>query len=48
VQTTRGRRETMGRAGQERVRRLYSVEAMCAATLAVYERVLAARATAKR
>jgi glycosyltransferase involved in cell wall biosynthesis len=48
VQTTRGRRETMSRAGQERVRRLYSVEAMCAATLAVYERVLAARATAKR
>jgi hypothetical protein len=33
----------MGRAGQERARRLYSVEAMCAATLAVYEEVMARR-----
>ena len=33
----------MGRAGQERVRRLYSVEAMTAATLEVYARLLAER-----
>lgn len=37
------RRAAMGRAGQERSRRLYSVDAMCAATLAAYERVLEAR-----
>ena len=40
-----GQRLEMGRAGQERARRLYSVEAMCAATLAAYERVLAARSS---
>jgi glycosyltransferase involved in cell wall biosynthesis len=33
-------RARMGRAAAERARRLYSVEAMCAATLAVYARVL--------
>jgi glycosyltransferase involved in cell wall biosynthesis len=44
VTATRGRREGMGRVGQERARRLYSVEAMCTATLAVYEQVLARRA----
>ena len=36
-------RAAMGRAGQARVRSLYSVEAMCAATLDVYRRVLGAR-----
>jgi glycosyltransferase involved in cell wall biosynthesis len=40
VTATRGRHEAMGRAGQERARRLYSVQAMCAATLAVYEQIL--------
>jgi glycosyltransferase involved in cell wall biosynthesis len=34
-------RARMGAAAAERARRLYSVEAMCAATLAVYARVLA-------
>jgi hypothetical protein len=33
----------MGEAGAKRVRRLYSVEAMCEATLAAYRRVLEAR-----
>lgn len=37
------RRAAMGRAGRERSRRLYSVDAMCAATLAAYARVLEAR-----
>ena len=37
-------RAQMGQAGQERARRLYSAEAMCAATLAAYELVLGARA----
>jgi glycosyltransferase involved in cell wall biosynthesis len=37
------RRAQMGQAGQARARRLYSVETMCAATLAVYRRVLEAR-----
>lgn len=37
------RRAAMGRAGQARVRRLYSVEAMCEATLAVYTRLAAGR-----
>ncbi|MFN4176046.1 glycosyltransferase family 4 protein [Phenylobacterium sp.] len=37
------RRAEMGEAGQRRARRLYSVDAMCAATLAAYERVLEAR-----
>ncbi|RAK58188.1 glycosyl transferase [Phenylobacterium deserti] len=35
-------RARMGKAGAERSRRLYSVDAMCAATLAAYERVLEA------
>jgi glycosyltransferase involved in cell wall biosynthesis len=43
VTASRGRRQAMGRAGQERARRLYSVEAMCAATLAVYDQVLERR-----
>lgn len=37
------RRLAMGRLGQDRARQLYSAEAMCAATLAAYERVLEAR-----
>ncbi|MFN3583801.1 glycosyltransferase family 4 protein [Phenylobacterium sp.] len=37
------RRAEMGEAGQRRARQLYSVDAMCAATLAAYERVLEAR-----
>jgi glycosyltransferase involved in cell wall biosynthesis len=39
-----GKRLAMGQAGANRVRQLYSVDAMCAATLAAYERVLEARA----
>jgi glycosyltransferase involved in cell wall biosynthesis len=39
-----GKRLEMGQAGANRVRQLYSVDAMCAATLAAYERVLEARA----
>lgn len=38
------KRAQMGEAGQKRARQLYSVDAMCAATLAAYERVLEARA----
>ncbi|HLK26244.1 MAG TPA: glycosyltransferase, partial [Caulobacteraceae bacterium] len=34
------RRAAMGQAAKERARRLYSVEAMCEATLAAYARVL--------
>lgn len=43
VAASKGRREAMGRAGQERARRLYSVEAMCRATLDVYADVIARR-----
>jgi glycosyltransferase involved in cell wall biosynthesis len=39
-----GKRLEMGQAGANRARQLYSVDAMCAATLAAYERVLEARA----
>ena len=38
-----GRRGEMGQAGMNRTRQLYRVDAMCEATLAAYERVLAAR-----
>lgn len=38
------RRMEMGEAGRNRARQLYSVDAMCAQTLAAYERVLEARA----
>jgi glycosyltransferase involved in cell wall biosynthesis len=41
------RRAAMGRAGMARARRLYSVEAMCDATLQVYARVLEAPGGAK-
>ncbi len=39
-----GARREMGERGRDRARQLYSAEAMCAATLAAYERVLEARA----
>ncbi|WP_374470683.1 glycosyltransferase family 4 protein [Phenylobacterium sp.] len=38
------RRGEMGRTAMDRARQLYRVDAMCAATLAAYERVLEARA----
>lgn len=38
--TSVSKREAMGRAAMRRARKLYSVEAMCAATLDVYARVL--------
>jgi glycosyltransferase involved in cell wall biosynthesis len=37
------RRAAMGKAGAERSRRLYSLEAMCAATLAIYARLASKR-----
>ena len=37
-------RGAMGELGRTRARQLYSADAMCAATLAAYERVLEARA----
>jgi glycosyltransferase involved in cell wall biosynthesis len=39
-----GKRAEMGQVGMNRARQLYRVDAMCAATLAAYERVLEARA----
>lgn len=39
-----GKRLQMGEAGRRRARQLYSADAMCAQTLAAYERVLEARA----
>jgi glycosyltransferase involved in cell wall biosynthesis len=39
-----GKRLEMGELGRKRARQLYSVDAMCAATLSAYERVLEARA----
>jgi glycosyltransferase involved in cell wall biosynthesis len=42
--TDAARRRAMGEAGQARATRLYSVEAMCEATLAVYARILESRA----
>ncbi len=38
-----GRRAAMGQAGMARARRLYSAEAMCEATLAVYARLIGSR-----
>jgi glycosyltransferase involved in cell wall biosynthesis len=43
INATPKKRATMGAAARERACRLYSVEAMCEATLAVYARVLEAR-----
>ena len=37
------RREAMGRAGRDRGRQLYSVDARCATTLQVYDRVMKER-----
>jgi glycosyltransferase involved in cell wall biosynthesis len=42
-----GKLAAMGQAGANRTTRLYSVDAMCAATLAAYGKVLEARAHAK-
>jgi glycosyltransferase involved in cell wall biosynthesis len=42
-----GRRAEMGQAGMNRTRQLYRVDAMCAATLAAYERVLEAHPSPK-
>lgn len=44
IATSPRRRAVMGRAARERARRLYSVEAMCEATLNVYARILEGRA----
>jgi glycosyltransferase involved in cell wall biosynthesis len=43
IQVGGARRRAMGQAAAARARRLYSVDAMCDATLAVYARVLEAR-----
>jgi glycosyltransferase involved in cell wall biosynthesis len=43
IDTSAERAAEMGRAGQARARGLYSVDAMCAATLDVYRRVLGSR-----
>lgn len=43
INTTARKRAAMGAAARERACRLYSVEAMCEATLAVYARVLETR-----
>ncbi|MGE5501390.1 MAG: glycosyltransferase family 4 protein [Ignavibacteriales bacterium] len=43
IKTTAKKRAAMGATARERACRLYSVEAMCEATLAVYARVLEAR-----
>ena len=42
-----GRRSEMGQVGMNRARQLYRVDAMCAATLEAYERVLAAHPAAR-
>ncbi len=44
VEAGAARRQAMGQAARTRARRLYSVDAMCEATLDVYARVLRARA----
>ncbi|HYE47488.1 MAG TPA: glycosyltransferase family 4 protein [Caulobacter sp.] len=44
MDTDSAARRAMGEAGLARARRLYSVEAMCEATLAVYARILESRA----
>ncbi|MDI1363762.1 MAG: glycosyl transferase, partial [bacterium] len=41
-------RQTMGQTARARARRLYSVDAMCEATLQVYARVLEARVLERR
>ncbi|MFL5298685.1 MAG: glycosyltransferase family 4 protein [Phenylobacterium sp.] len=47
IELGNGKRTEMGHTGMNRARQLYRVEAMCEATLAAYERVLAARTTQK-
>jgi glycosyltransferase involved in cell wall biosynthesis len=42
-----GKRAEMGQAGMNRTRQLYRVDAMCAATLAAYERVVEAHVLSK-
>ena len=44
IEIGHGKRGEMGQSGMNRTRQLYRVEAMCEATLAAYEQVLAARA----
>ena len=44
LETTPERRQAMGRAGAARAKKLYSVEAMCAATMTVYGRILEVKA----
>jgi glycosyltransferase involved in cell wall biosynthesis len=44
AETSVSKRKAMGKAAMLRARRLYSVDAMCAATLAVYARLLEGRA----
>ncbi|MDZ4363949.1 glycosyltransferase family 4 protein [Brevundimonas sp.] len=44
IDTGPARRMEMGETGRRRARQLYSVDAMCAQTLAAYEKVLEARA----
>jgi len=43
-----GKRTEMGQVGMNRTRQLYRVDAMCAATLAAYERVLEAHLSPKK
>jgi glycosyltransferase involved in cell wall biosynthesis len=47
IEVGAGKRAEMGHAGMNRARQLYRVDAMCEATLAAYERVLAARSFSK-
>ncbi len=44
LETGAERRQAMGLAGAARAKKLYSVEAMCAATMAVYARILEVKA----
>ena len=47
IEVGSGRRTEMGHSGMSRARQLYRVDAMCAATLGAYERVLDARTLAR-
>jgi glycosyltransferase involved in cell wall biosynthesis len=47
IEAGAGKRNEMGLTGMNRVRQLYRVDAMCAATLAAYEQVLEARSLLK-
>lgn len=48
IEVGAGKRAEMGQTGLARTRQLYRVDAMCAATLAAYERVLQARTLPER